>query len=121
MEFAFVAPVFITLLFGILEMGRMVMVQNVMTSGAREGARRAVVEGATTSSVTSAVTSYLSGSSVRGATVTVSPDPSTASYGDSISVTVQVPFRNVSWLPAPFFLGATTLSATTTMRSEILP
>lgn len=118
-EFAVVAPVFVLLVFGMLEYGRMVMVQQVITNASREGARRAVLDGATASEVQSTVSSYLTGATVTGATTTISPsDPGTAAAGDPISVTVSVPFSAVSWLPSPMYLGGKTMSAATTMRRE---
>jgi len=50
-EFAIVAPVFLLMVFGMIEYGRMVMVQQIITNAPREGARTAVLAGATTSSV----------------------------------------------------------------------
>ena len=118
-EFAIVAPVFFLLVFGMIEYGRMVMVQQVITNASREGCRAAVLDGATTSGVTSTVNSYLTCGSISGATVTVSPDPPTnAQYGDPVTVTVSIPFTQVSWLPSPMYLGGTTLTAATVMRRE---
>ena len=102
-----------------IEYGRMVMVQQVITNASREGARLAVLDGATASSVTSTVNSYLSAGSITGATVTVSPNPpTTAQNGDPVTVTVSIPFSQVSWLPSPMYLGSRTLSAATAMRRE---
>jgi hypothetical protein len=118
-EFALVAPVFLMLVLGMIEYGRMVMVQQVITNASREGARAAVLDGATTSEVTATVTSYLTSGSISGATVTVSPNPpSNAEFGDPVTVSVSIPFSQVSWLPSPMYLGATTLTATTIMRRE---
>ena len=118
-EFAIVAPVFFILVFGMIEFGRMVMVQQIITAATREGSRVGVVPSATTSQVTTAVNNYLNGSSIKGATITVSPDPpNSATYGSSVTVTVSIPFASVSWLPSPFFLKSTTLSAQCVMRSE---
>ena len=117
-EFALVAPVFFVLLFGMIEYGRAVMVEQIITNAAREGARVAIISGATTTSVTTAVNTYLSGAGISGATPSVSPNPSTASSGATVTVTVSVPYTSVSWLPSPFFLGAKTLSATCAMRTE---
>jgi Flp pilus assembly protein TadG len=118
-EFAVVAPVFLLLVFGMIEYGRMVMVEQIITNASREGARAAVLDGATTSSVQTAVTSYLSSGSITGATITVAPNPpSTAQYGDPVTVTVSIPFSQVSWLPSPMYLGATTLTQATAMRRE---
>jgi Flp pilus assembly protein TadG len=118
-EFAVVAPVFFLMVFGMIEYGRLVMVQQVLTNASREGARQAVLDGATASSVSSTVTNYLTAARVGGATVTVSPNPpSSAGYGDPVTVTASVPFNQVSWLPSPMFLGGRTMSAVTVMRRE---
>jgi len=118
-EFAFVAPVFILLIFGMIEFGRMVMVQQVITNASREGARRAVLDGATHTEVQSVVTDYLAGSAVNGGDVTVTPDPPTsAGYGEPVTVQVSVGYDDVSWLPGSMFLGGTEMSATTVMRRE---
>jgi len=118
-EFAVVAPVFFLLVFGMIEYGRMVMVQQILTNGSREGARRAVLDGVSTSDVTTAVEDYLADSSISGASVTVTTNaPVPPDYAESMTVTVDVPFTQVSWLPSPMFLGSQTLSASTTMRRE---
>lgn len=118
-EFAVVAPLFIMLVFGMIEYGRMVMVQQLIVNAAREGARLGVLDGATTADVTSAVNGYLNNASISGATVTVSPSPpSSAGYGAPVSVTVSIPFSQVSWLPSPMYLGGKTLTTTTVMRRE---
>ncbi|WP_345093297.1 TadE/TadG family type IV pilus assembly protein [Bremerella cremea] len=120
-EFAIVAPLFFLLIFGMIEYGRMVMVQQVITNASREGARRAVLDGATTAEVVSAVNGFLDSAAVdsSGAQVTLSPDPpENAGFGGAVSVTVRIPFAKVSWLPSPMYLGATTLEAKTTMRRE---
>ncbi|MDA7950941.1 MAG: pilus assembly protein [Pirellulaceae bacterium] len=120
-EFAVVAPLFIMLVFGMIEYGRMAMVQQVLTNASRVGARRAVIDGATSSEIQTAVNDYLSSAKISGATITVSPnDPSSASYGDPISVSVSVDFSQVSWLPSPMYLGGTQLEGQAIMRSEII-
>ena len=120
-EFAVVAPLFFLLVFGMIEFGRMVMVQQVITNASREGARVGVLDGATTSDVTNAVSGYLTSASIQGATVTVTPSPpSSAGYGAPVTVAVSVNFNQVSWLPSPMFLGGQTLSATTAMRRETI-
>ena len=118
-EFAVVAPVFLLMVFGMIEYGRMVMVYQVITNASREGARVAVLDGASTASVTSAVNSYMTSAMITGQTVTVSPNPPTsAAYGDPVTVTVSIPFSQVSWLPSPMYLGGKTLTSATVMRRE---
>jgi Flp pilus assembly protein TadG len=119
-EFAVVVPVFFLMVFGMIEFGRMVMVQQVITNGSREGARIAVLDGTTGDDVEASVTTYLEGSQVFGATVSVDPtEPSSAGYGEPVTVTVTIPFGQVSWLPSPMFIGGdTVLTATSVMRRE---
>jgi Flp pilus assembly protein TadG len=118
-EFALIAPLFFLLIFGMIEYGRMVMVQQVLTNGSREGARRAVLEQSTADEVQTLVSNYLANSSVSGATVTVSPaDLSTVGFGDPVNVSVSVPFTQVSWVPKPWFLGSKTLHAQSVMNGE---
>ena len=119
MEFAVVAPIFLLLVFGMIEYGRMVMVQQVLTNASREGARRAVLDGSTNSDVVDVVDQYLSSASINGANVTVTPtNPEDAAFGDPVTVSVDIQFSQVSWLPSPMYLGGRTLSATTVMRRE---
>lgn len=118
-EFAVVCPVLFALTFGMIEYGRMVMAQQILTNAAREGARVAILTSATFTQVEDAVNNYLTAANITGATITCNPgDPSSAGYGDPVTVTVSVPFTQVSWLPAPLFLEGITLSATTVMRKE---
>ena len=118
-EFALVAPVFLVLIFGMIEFGRAIMVQQTITNASREGARVAVLDGTTTAQVNTTVNNYLSNSRIPSATVSMQPStPSTASYGDPVTVTVSVRFNDVSWLPSPWFLDGKTLSAQTVMRRE---
>ena len=52
--------------------------------------------------------------------VTINPtEPTTAAYGTPVTVTVQIPYSSVSWLPSPWFIsGTTNLTASTVMRRE---
>jgi Flp pilus assembly protein TadG len=122
-EFAIVAPVFLTLIVGTIELGRAVVVVQLLTNASREGARVGGYDTTmTTSTITSAVNTYLSNEGISGATTTVSPSPpSLAVDGQQISVTVSIPYNNVSWVPSPFFLGGQTLSATTVMCRQPPP
>src|SRR4029079_16372009 len=102
----------VCLVLGVTGYGRMVMVYQVLTNASREGARAAVLDGATTTSVTTSVNGYLTDAFLSGATVTVDPNPpGNAHYGDPVTVTVSIPFSQVSWLPSPMYLGSRTLSS----------
>lgn len=118
-EFAVVVPFFILLVLGMIEVGRGIMVQQILTNAAREGAREAILDGATTTEVQTVVTTYLTGSSIPGATATVSPNPQTANARDAITVTVSVPVNNVTWmLSSRYFPSAGTFSTSATMLKE---
>lgn len=118
-EFALVAPLFFILVFGMIEVGRMMMVQQVITNASREGARLAVLDTATVGEIKSTVEDFLASGMISGADVIVSPDPpSDAAHGEPVTVTVEIAFDKVSWLPSPVFLGDVNLSASTAMRRE---
>lgn len=121
-EFAVVAPVLFLMVFGMIEYGRAVMVQQVMTNAAREGARSAVLDGATATDVETRVVDYLAGGGISSASadhVTIDPaDPASAGFGDPVTVTVSIPFNQVSWLGTPMYLNNRSLTATAVMRRE---
>jgi Flp pilus assembly protein TadG len=108
------------LFFGLVEFGRVIMIQQLLTNASREGVRRAVVDDVTATDVQQAVSNYLQKMSVSGATVSVSPSNlAGADFGDTATVVVAVPFKEVSWLPSPWFLDtATVLTASAAMRVE---
>lgn len=116
-EFAIIAPLFFMLVIGCIEFGRALMVQQVLTNASRVGARQAITLNGTESEVISTTTGYATGASVSGVSVTVTPSPAAALAGDMVTVGVSVPYSNVSWMP-PWFMGTTTLSASSVMRKE---
>jgi Flp pilus assembly protein TadG len=119
-EFALVSPLFILLLFGMIEFGRMTMVKQVIINASREGARQAVVEGATSEKIKDVVETYLTASHVPidRDDIEISADPATVNSGDPITVRVWVPYEEVSWLPGAMYLGDSRLTASSVMRKE---
>jgi Flp pilus assembly protein TadG len=121
-EFAIVGSVFVIIVFGMIEIGRVLMVQQILTNASREGARIAILDSPTPTAtqVSSTVTTYLQNMGISGATVTINPtEPTTAAYGAPVTVTVQVPFSNVSWLPSFMFVRANAkVKASAVMRRE---
>ena len=121
-EFALVAPIFLMLVFGMIEFGRAIMVQQVVTNASREGARVAVLDGSTSAEVYDKVRKYLESASIpmnTAAKVSVVPDPpSSAGYGEPVSVSVSVPYSSISWVPGASHLKGVTLDATSVMRRE---
>ena len=119
-EFALVAPLFILLVMGMIEVGRGLIVQQILTNAAREGAREAVMDGATKSEVQTVVTNYLTASTIPGATVAVTPDPpSSAGARQAVTVTVSVSVSDVKWLmTSNYFSDSDQLSSSATMLTE---
>jgi Flp pilus assembly pilin Flp len=124
-EFAIIAPVFFLLIMGMIEIGRAVMVQQIITNASREGARLAVLPDENNANVIDRVDSILADSGVPGSTTEILGEDGSpiniqdAGYGDVVKVRVSVPFSDVSWLPgAERYLGDSTLSAITVMRGE---
>jgi len=116
-EFALVAPIFVLFIIGVLKIGRAMVVAGQVTNASREAARVASFDSTKQSAtVTDAADAFLSKVGVTGATTTVAPNPpSSAKDGETVSVTVSIPYNQVRWLPASFFLGGKTLQATTVM------
>jgi hypothetical protein len=105
-----------------IEVGRAVMVQQMLTNAAREGARIGVVEGTTVANVQQRVKDFLP-SLPTGGGLTVNVNPNGPTYppaaGERVEVVVSIPFSEVSWVPVPKYLvGGTKLTATAIMRRE---
>jgi Flp pilus assembly protein TadG len=119
-EFAIVAPLFFLLILGMVEIGRMVMVQQIITNASREGARIAILDGTTTTEVKNKVKAYLTAANIKGADEpVVSPDPPTgAGYGQPVTVTVSIDANKITLVPLPKFSSGKKLQASTVMRRE---
>ena len=117
-ELAVVAPVLLTLLLGLWEVGRLVEVQQVLANAVREGARQASTGQKTNSQVSQAVLQYVSdaGLSNAGAVVTVTNltsgnDAAAANQLDHFQVQVTIPFNSVRWVLLNQITNVSQLSA----------
>ena len=126
-EFALVAPIFLfTIIMPLIEFGRGMAVMNAISATAEVGCRTAVLPSSNNTAVSTAVTNNLTAQGIANANPIVVKvngtvaDASTAQQGDSVSVTVSVPYSNVSWLPLSLnrYLGNVSLSSTQIMRHE---
>jgi Flp pilus assembly protein TadG len=118
-EFALVAGIYLIVVFTMFEVGRLVMIHQIITEASRAGARRAVLENASEGAVKNHVASILNNSMLGSGTVTVTPtDLSTLGFGDPVVVTVNVKYADVSWIGAIWVTGNPTMTATSTMRAE---
>lgn len=127
-EFAIVAPLFFLLILGIIEFARIFMVIQILNNGAREGARKAILPGATQAFVDSTIENYMTNSALSGHTKTYfvnnssTTNVTTAGAGDIIKVQISIPVDTISWLPTGF-IGFVTgkginLSSSVVMRKE---
>ncbi len=128
-EFALVAPLLFLLVFGLIEFGRYVMLQQIAITATREGSRKAAL-GTTISDqqVETVVRSYLAAGGVQSsvaddtskAIVNVSPSNLNGlAPGTPITVDVQMSFAESGWLPGDCFgLASVNVSASTTMERE---
>ena len=121
-EFALVAPVFILLVMGIIELGRVLMVQHLMTNAARQGCRVGVIGGTSTQTISSKSLQALSSQGVPSVQATVqvnhgSADASTAKSGDEVTVIISAPMSAISWVPLPGYSSGT-LTGRYTLRRE---
>jgi len=111
---AVVAPLVVGLLVGLLEVGQIVKVNQIVSNAAREGARSASTGVNTYANVQTTVANYLTNAGITnqsGLTVTVSDvtqgnsgpqfNPSTANWLDQLKVTVTLPYSNVQLTPLP--------------------
>jgi hypothetical protein len=98
------------------------MVSQLLTTAAREGCRVAVVNGSVQDDVQNRVNAVLAGSGISVGTVTPTCTGSTtwdnAPLGTPVTVSLSVPYSQVSWLGTPFFLKDATVSASATLSSE---
>jgi Flp pilus assembly protein TadG len=130
-ELAFSASILIFFAFGIIEFSRLGMAAQLMTNAAREGARVAVIQSSTLVDVQGRVNTMLTSTGIPPGTVTaVDTDPgtngswiipsnwSTSAGNTPITLVLRVPFTQVSWLPAPFYLSSATVVGTATLNSE---
>ena len=116
-ETAVVAPLLVTCMFGILELGQAYNVKQTVTLASREGCRAAVLPGGTMSDAQAAVSQSMSMANLTGYTVT--SNISTISATDTqVWVRVTIPFNRATFTGTLLGGGSYTIGSTTTMRRE---
>ncbi|WP_166824716.1 TadE/TadG family type IV pilus assembly protein [Thalassoroseus pseudoceratinae] len=115
-EMALVLPIFMMVTLGIVEFGRAMMVSQLVTNAAREGARQAIIDGSNNANVRSTIETFMQQSANVAAgdlviTITVTPAPgntdpanqvANTSSGDLIQIMIDVPFNKVSFIPGNY-------------------
>jgi Flp pilus assembly protein TadG len=114
-EMAVVAPVLLTIVFGIIEFGWTFMCYQSIVNAAREGCRVAVLEGATDSDIQTRVSAYMNLVGLSTYTLTVTH----ATSGDPTeTVKIAVPYARVSLLNGYFGGTNFNLTGKACMRKE---
>jgi Flp pilus assembly protein TadG len=116
-EFALTASLLFLIVFTAVEFMRVNTIVNTSENAAYEGARSAIVPGATAADAIAAAQSILNVIGTRNAIVSVEPD-TIATDTEEITVTVQVPLDDNSFIAPQFFLGKT-LSKSCTLSREV--
>ena len=117
-EFAIVVPIFLILVFGIVDFSMALRAWLTVTNASREGAR-VLVLGQSCSQVTAQSQNVAKGLS-PSVTVTITPSTCTGVSGDTMSVSVSYTYKFVTPLGslAKMITGPITMTSTSTMRHE---
>ncbi len=118
-EFAIVLPIIFLGLTGMLELSRVLMLQHTADTAAYEGARNAMVAGAKSQDAISMANSLLAANRLKSTTVTVSPTDINEET-PTITVTVEIPVAQNSWLP-PFWFQPSKIVSEVTLITERPP
>ncbi len=123
-EMAIVAPVFFGLVFGLIEFGRVTMINQALSDAARAGCRTACLATTTNAgkvelAARDHLQTFMSGSNNAGVCrITVEPADFTAiERGSDITVHVEVNCSDVTWISGGA-LGNPVLSGEATMQRE---
>lgn len=118
-EFALIAPLMIMFTFGMIEMGRLMMVKNAATQATREGARAASLPFATNAAVVERVQQELAMHSIPSPVIETFPaNVSEVQPGENVLVRVRIDPTSVSWVPGFFDFTVPSIIAESTMRKE---
>ena len=123
MEFALVVPLFLILLFGMVEFGRAWMTKNILTGAAREAVRQAAVQTDNVASTSVAVTRATQ--VLNSAAIGVPPAQVSVTFPTERTIQVRIDYQFPLIVGGQFGLGrffgggsTIPLSTTTTMRTE---
>ena len=117
-EMAFVLPVLLLLVVGIIESCNLIYLKQSLTISAYEGARAGIAYGGTTADISLRANQVIADRGVASSSITVTPvNPLTAPYGTYLTVKVSAPVGSNSMFPGWFFAGLT-LDGTVKMMKE---
>ena len=115
-EFALVCPVFLMLIFGLIEFSRISIIRHAVDNAAYEAARVGIIPGATATEVTSAVQASLDAVGLTATTILVTPFP-LGDSADDVTVEVTVSVADNSW-GVPHFAQGLNLTGSASLGTE---
>jgi len=95
-EFVLVAGLLFLIFFSIVDFGLALNARLVVTTAAREGARRAAIEGGATEGAYGKIKEQLALGRIDPSQASITITPRTATYGTTITVTVSYPYKVIS-------------------------
>lgn len=129
-EFAIVLPVFTIFIIGMLEIGRMIMVREMLNDAARKGARTGIQRDKGNSDITADAVDVMEHDNkiptgktnvvitVKDPSGTTLTDSLNAVSGSTVTVQVQVQAQYVSWIQSYMFYGSTTYDSETVVMMK---
>lgn len=115
-EMAFVAPIFMMVLFAGLEFSRVCMIRNAANNAAYQAARQIIVPGATIADAQAEAARLLNVLGVQVFTLTVNPSTITPAT-TQITVSIAIPAKDNGWMSA-MFSKKLTIQAGSTLFAE---
>ena len=120
-EAAILLPILLLMLFGMVEYGGLFWRASQLEATARTAVRAGALSGGSTSAVNTTISSMMSaaGLASSGYSVTLNPgDPSSLVVGSQFTVTISVPYPNISLTMCPLVPTPATLTRSCTMAKE---
>ena len=117
-EAAIIFPLLLTLTFAMIEYGWMFLRQEQVVNTARQAARLASTPDATSAQVTSRIGTLMSGYGMGSSGYTATVSSVSVATGQTVSVTVSVPYANVQITGVNLFPTPSTISGSVSMEKE---
>lgn len=119
-EFMIVFPIFIIVLFGIIQLSSLLYMRQELLHVAYNGVRYAAMnKNATNASVQSYIEQQLTNLGVSATTITLTPDNITlAERGTPLSLVISVSTNSLVLIPVPISFGQTQITISSSMAKE---
>lgn len=118
-EFAFVLPIILVFFYAMVELSRLMLLQHSVDTAAYEGARNAMVPGASSHDAVVSSQQLLTAARLRSAVITVEPTTITESTS-LVTVRIELPVAENAWI-TPFWFKSGTVVSEVTLITERPP